>query len=152
MNKTFNTPANAFVKKAVMLLPVVLILASAFTPPVKKSSHRKRQGTIAFHNDVISFGEVQPGKAYAKSITFTNTGTEPVRIYDCMSTCGAYVAEFPKKPVKPGESATIKVVYAPKSKYGFFSKSIIIESNSRNGYDYIYLQGTVAEPTNLAKN
>lgn len=146
MNTKFKTAAQFVIRQSIFVLPVCIILFSAFTPPAKNSA-RKRGGQIEFENATLKFGEVEPGKAYVKKVTFTNTGTAPVRIYKVEGSCGAYVPEFPTKPIKPNETAVIKVVYQPREGSGNFHKSIIIESNSANGHDYLYLQGTVITKT-----
>ena len=141
---TIKNSANAAGKGIIFLMiSWVIVFNTAFTPPNQKSAGKKRGGQITFDSETIKMGELQSGKAYSKTVKFTNTGNAVLRISGTQSACGAYISEFPNKPIKPNESGTMKIVFVPKDNPGFFSKSLIVESNSVNGYDYLYLQGTI---------
>jgi hypothetical protein len=64
---------------------------------------------------------------------FTNTGTEPLLIYNAVTSTGAVTAEFPKAPIKPQERNKIRVAFNPRHKVGAQNKTIMVYSNSRNG-------------------
>lgn len=136
--------------KKLILLPLLVICAGLITADAQTKG-RKRNGALTFESDVRKLGEVEYGKVYTYTYTFTNTGTDPVVIYNCESSCGCFVSDFSKRPVRPGESGFITVKFAPKDNPGFFSKSIVIESNSKNGYDYVYLQGFIKVNSATAK-
>lgn len=73
---------------------------------------------------------------------FTNDGTAPLVILRAMTSCSCLKTSYPKRPVAPGDSGVIRVVYEPhKSEPGVFNKVIQIYSNSADGRDIITVQG-----------
>ena len=73
---------------------------------------------------------------------FTNTGDNLLVIHQAMTSCGCTVPQFPKEPIKPGESGEIKVVYNGAGKFpGHFKKSITIRSNARQEIIRLYVEG-----------
>ncbi len=76
--------------------------------------------------------------------TITNTGTEDLIISGARGSCGCTVPTYPKEPIAPGKSATIKVTYDTK-RPGNFKKSVTITSNAVNEPSKtVYIQGNVA--------
>ena len=63
-----------------------------------------------------------------KSFVFTwrNTGDKPLVITRVKTTCGCAVPTFDKRPVKPGEKASVTVTYHPKGHPGRFVRKIFI--------------------------
>ena len=73
---------------------------------------------------------------------FTNTGDNLLVIHQAMTSCGCTVPQFPKEPIKPGESGEIKVVYNGAGKFpGHFKKSITIRSNAKQEIIRLYVEG-----------
>lgn len=105
---------------------------------------------IKFEKDSHDFGTLKRNEEAVHLFTFKNTGTEPLIISNAEGTCDCTVPEWPKHPIRPGESATIKVKYDTK-KAGSFSKSVRIFSNARNAsVAEIKITGTVT-PDNAPK-
>lgn len=76
--------------------------------------------------------------------TIKNTGTEPLIITGARGSCGCTVPTYPKEPIAPGETATIKVTYDTK-RPGNFNKSVTITSNAANEpTKTVYIKGNVA--------
>ncbi|PCJ83045.1 MAG: hypothetical protein COA57_12175 [Flavobacteriales bacterium] len=88
---------------------------------------------IAFEKEIHDFGTIkqydQP--AATTEFKFTNTGTEPLIISNARGSCGCTVPQWPREPIKPGESASIKVRYDAK-RVGPINKSVTIASNAGN--------------------
>ena len=61
---------------------------------------------------------------------FTNTGDKPLMILRCQASCGCTTPEYTRKPLKPGESGAIKVIYHAKGRPGTFTKSVVVYDNS----------------------
>ena len=73
---------------------------------------------------------------------FNNTGDNLLVIHQAMTSCGCTVPQFPKEPIKPGESGEIKVVYNGAGKFpGHFKKSITIRSNAKQEIIRLYVEG-----------
>lgn len=63
-----------------------------------------------------------------KSFVFTwrNAGSKPLVITRVKTTCGCAVPSYDKRPVKPGESASVTVTYHPKGHPGSFVRKIFL--------------------------
>lgn len=86
---------------------------------------------IEFEKEVHDFGNMKQYGDASTEFTFTNTGTEPLIISNARGSCGCTVPSWPKTPIKPGESAAIKVKYDSK-RIGPINKSVTITSNASN--------------------
>ena len=61
-----------------------------------------------------------------------------------MASCGCTVADFTKKPVKPGESGVINVTYDGTDKFpGHFTKTISVRSNAVSQLVRLTIEGTM---------
>ena len=102
------------------------------------------------HMEVAShdFGDVpRKGGDLVREFTFTNDGTVPLVVTRVISSCSCLKASYSKRPVAPGESGTISIIYEPhKSEPGVFNKVIQIYSNSVDGRDVISVQGNSIDP------
>jgi hypothetical protein len=73
---------------------------------------------------------------------FTNTGDKLLVIHQAMASCGCTVPQFPKEPIKPGESGEIIVTYNGAGKFpGHFKKSITIRTNAKQEIVRLYVEG-----------
>lgn len=73
---------------------------------------------------------------------FTNTGDKLLVIHQAMTSCGCTVPQFPKEPIKPGESGEITVTYNGAGKFpGHFKKSITIRTNAKQEIIRLYVEG-----------
>ena len=73
---------------------------------------------------------------------FTNTGDKLLVIHQAMASCGCTVPQFPKEPIKPGESGEIIVTYNEAGKFpGHFKKSITIRTNAKQEIIRLYVEG-----------
>lgn len=71
-----------------------------------------------------------------------NVGTEPLVISKVETTCGCTAVEYPKYPIVPGDTATLKIEYDGKGKSpGMFTKDITIFSNARTGLAKMCIKG-----------
>lgn len=76
------------------------------------------------------FGTIEEGKVVKFDFRFRNTGKKPLIISQAGSTCGCTVPKFPKKPVAPGETGYIHVVFDSKGKIGKQLKPVFITANT----------------------
>tara|TARA_B100001758_G_C17978281_1_gene386777 strand:+ start:81 stop:548 length:468 start_codon:yes stop_codon:yes gene_type:complete len=99
---------------------------------------------ITFDNEIIDLGTfMQYDDPSSKcEFLFTNTGKEPLIISKAKGSCGCTVPNWPKEPIMPGETGTIKVNYDEK-RVGSFNKSITITSNARNSVKVLKIKGKI---------
>jgi len=102
---------------------------------------------LVMEHKVHDFGDIpRKGGDLVHEFTFTNGGTAPLVLLRAGITCSCLKASFPKRPVAPGDSGTIRVVYEPhKAEPGTFNKVIQIYSNSVGGRELLTVLGNSVE-------
>ena len=84
------------------------------------------QAEITFETTSHNFGSFpESSPKVTCTFTFKNTGDAPLVIHQAIASCGCAVPDYPKTPIKPGESGKITVTYNGAGKFpGHFKKSI----------------------------
>ena len=103
----------------------------------------KGKGIIEFQETMLSAGKIPLHAKHEFCFPFRNTGEEPVIIAHVSSTCGCATPEWNRRPVLPGGTDTIKVVFNA-DKYGNFVRSIFVQSTAQNYLEHLYLRGNVS--------
>jgi hypothetical protein len=119
-------------KKALIILNVIclFVVAGVFTTMAQKVS-----GPVFSADKMeLSFGEVDYKGDGAREFVFKNTGTEPLIITNAKGSCGCTVPEWPKEPIRPGQTNVIKVKYDT-ARSGPISKTVTITTNEVEGKD-----------------
>jgi hypothetical protein len=98
-----------------------------------------------FENEVLDYGTIENGSDGNRVFKFTNVGTEPLVITNAKGSCGCTTPEWPKGPIAPGASSTIKVHYDTK-RTGAFEKTVTLESNATEASKVIKIKGVVNAP------
>ncbi|HWV65941.1 DUF1573 domain-containing protein [Chitinophaga sp.] len=93
-----------------------------------------QSSALTFEEKVHNFGEITAGEKVEYSFKFTNTGTSPLLIEDAISSCGCTVPEWPKEPIKPGQSGYMKVIFDSHGKSGYTEKEVSVKINNNDGY------------------
>lgn len=83
---------------------------------------------ITFEETTFNFDTIMQNGNGEHVFRFTNTGDAPLLITSAFSSCGCVVPEWPKEPIAPQASGSIKVKYNT-SKLGLFTKVIVVKSN-----------------------
>jgi hypothetical protein len=117
---------------------ILLIMFGA----IFKLHAQQAQDSIVFDKLIHDYGTiVQGGDGYCE-FTFTNKGNIPLVLSDIRASCGCTVPEWPKEPIAPGESGTIKVKYNTNIN-GSFNKTITVNSNAINSLVILRIKGNV---------
>lgn len=87
---------------------------------------------MTFEKPTHNFGDITQGEKVEYSFKFTNTGNKDLLIMEATSTCGCTVPEWPKEPIKPGQSGYMKVIFDSHGKEGYTEKAITIKANTEN--------------------
>lgn len=98
---------------------------------------------MKFARETNDFGKIRSGEKVASDFKFTNTGKSPLIITDAVATCGCTKPEWPKGPIKPGETGNIHVVFNSASKMGLQDKMITITANTNPAQNMVHLIGEV---------
>ncbi len=95
-----------------------------------------------FVTEEIDYGTIEHNADGNREFKFTNVGKEPLIISNAAGSCGCTVPTAPKEPIKPGESAVIKVHYAT-DRIGAFEKTVTLTSNADVPSKVIKIKGVV---------
>jgi hypothetical protein len=76
------------------------------------------------------FGKVTEGEKVGYIFTFENKGTEDLIITSATTSCGCTVPKFDKKPVRPGDTGNLEVVFDTSGRNGIQTKTVTVKSNA----------------------
>ncbi|WP_301401674.1 DUF1573 domain-containing protein [Polaribacter huanghezhanensis] len=102
---------------------------------------------ISFNSDLNNFGEIKQDSKANYYFVYENIGAKNFIINDVKSSCGCTIPIWSKKELLPGNKDSILVSYNT-SKPGYFSKEVLIFSNSVNSPSTLYVKGTVIPKKN----
>lgn len=98
---------------------------------------------IKFSDTLHNFGHIREGEVVSYEFSFTNTGKSPLIITTASGSCGCTVPDYPKEPIVPGQSATLKVTFNSSGKSGHQEKSVTLTTNTLAGREMLYIQAEV---------
>lgn len=103
----------------------------------------QKYAQATFPEKTHDFGIIKEEKGPV-STTFevVNTGNKPLIIVDVTVSCGCTSREYTKKPIAPGKSGKIKVIYNPAGRPGAFKKDIKVRTNGREKRTTLFIEGT----------
>lgn len=126
-------------KQLFILLALVVAVGGIFAfTTVTKVDGPKFKWSKTIHN----FGKIDQGKPVKTEFEFTNSGNAPIIITQVQTSCGCTASEYPKTPILPGQTKTIKVGYNA-ANMGTFSKTITVRSNSEKPTTVLFIKGEV---------
>jgi hypothetical protein len=90
------------------------------------------QGTteISFREYQHDFGKVSEGEKLSYTFTVDNKGKSDLIISSALTTCGCTVPKYDRKPIPPGGSGNIEVVFDTSGRSGTQTKTITVKSNA----------------------
>lgn len=77
------------------------------------------------------FGKVKEGGKLKHSFKIKNVGDQPFLIADAKPSCGCTVPSFSKKPILPGEEASIDIEFDTNGRKGNNTKDVTVTSNAK---------------------
>lgn len=96
-------------------------------------------------DSVYNFGKVTEGEKVSYNFRFKNVGAKPLVITNASASCGCTIPEKPEKPILPGETGFIKVVFNSQGKAGHNEKNITVTANTNPAFPLLLLKGDVTE-------
>lgn len=94
-------------------------------------------------DSVHNFGTVHEGQKVGYNFRFVNVGKKPLIVISASASCGCTIAEKPIKPILPGETGFIKVVFDSRGKKGQNQKIISVLANTNPDFPALLLIGEV---------
>ena len=89
------------------------------------------------------FGTIQEGAVVEHTFNFRNDGKYPLILNNITSSCGCTTPEWPKEPIEPNATSSIKVRFDSKNKSGPQVKTITVYANTEPAYSELRLKGIV---------
>lgn len=102
---------------------------------------------IEFDKTEHDFGIVNEGNIVETEFIVKNVGEADLIIADAKGSCGCTVPAPPKEPIKPGDSAPIKVSFNSSGKPGMQNKTVTLTTNTENGKETFSIKANVQPKT-----
>jgi hypothetical protein len=135
-------------KKIFLLSLITLALTSKTfaqeTPPTTNAAPiDKNAPVMKFEALEYNYGKIKQGEVVTKEFKFKNVGKSPLIISSAQGSCGCTVPEWPKDPIKPKGTGTIKVTFNSTHKSGLQDKTVTIKSNGKEETVVLHIKGEV---------
>lgn len=131
---------------SVIVLTTICISIGIFSinaQTTKSSTKKSKAPEIIFEKTTHDYGNIMSGDDGECEFKFKNTGKEPLVLTNVYSSCGCTVPVWPKEPIMPGKSETIKVKYNT-YRLGTINKKVTVISNAENGTIELFIKGNVS--------
>ena len=85
---------------------------------------------IIFKEYEHNFGKISEGEKVAFTFTFENKGTANLVVTSATSSCGCTIPKYDTKPIPPGGSGNLEVIFDTTGRSGMQTKTIAVKSNA----------------------
>jgi len=99
--------------------------------------------SVVFDPVEFRFDTITAGAIVKHDYKVTNTGTKDLIIAQARGSCGCTVPDYPKEPIKPGETKLIKVTFNSEGKQGEVKKKVFLMCNTEKRNEEIYISGFI---------
>lgn len=79
--------------------------------------------------DTLDFGRVREGQVVVRDFKVLNSGDKPMVITRMDVSCGCIEAEYPKDPLRPGESGEMAVKLDTRGLGGWIYKTVLMQTS-----------------------
>jgi hypothetical protein len=111
-------------------------------PAADKTAEKKVDPGYKFDKVVHDYGTIKKGADPYCEFKLTNTSKQPLIIQEAHGSCGCTVPEYPKEPIAPGKSVSIKVRYDT-NRIGPFEKQVTVTFQGKDEPAVLRIKGTV---------
>jgi len=101
---------------------------------------------MTFQKEEHDFGTIKQGDKVSTDFQFKNTGEADLIITSARGSCGCTVPDYPKTPIKPGETGNIKVSFDSRGKQGKTTKTVTIMCNTQEGNKILKINANIEVP------
>ncbi len=99
---------------------------------------------LAFSDKTHDFGTINEVDGPVEyEFTFTNTGTNAIKIVNVRASCGCTTPGWTREEVPAGGTGFVKAKYNPQNRPGPFTKSLTVTTNGTNKTYVLYIKGKV---------
>jgi len=126
------------------LAPEQRNLAAQYLDLLNKGLDNIPRTTVSWNRDTIGYGQIEDGAIVIDSFRVTNTGVYPYIVKEVKTSCDCTVLQYPRFPVMPGQTATVRVEFDSQGKIGRTTPGIVVYDNSTpNARNIMYLDGAI---------
>jgi hypothetical protein len=122
--------------KKLLLAATVLLFGMVATAQTKPDD------VIKLNTETHDFGKIKQGVPVTYYFEIKNITNEPIVIENASASCGCTVPEKPEKPIPPGKTDKLKVVYNAAA-VGPINKDVYIKIAGVEQQKIIHLKGEV---------
>ena len=102
--------------------------------------------SMTFDKMIIDFGKIKEDTEHKASYTVRNTGKVPLIIEKVDVSCGCTTAKKPEKPILPGDTDKIEIVFHPKvGQLDKQEKTVTITANTEPSTEVLTIKAFVIE-------
>ncbi len=131
-------------KNKPIALRLILLLALSITFNVSAQDISKETAPVLqLEESTFDFGDLKQGDKVSHEFILKNDGKSPLVISNVITTCGCTAPEWPKTPIAPKQSATIKIAFDSRGRAGVQNKVITIISNAKTPQGRIRIKANV---------
>lgn len=100
---------------------------------------------LVFREYEHNFGKVSEGEKVGYVFKFENQGSASLVIASATTSCGCTVPEYDSRPIPPGGSGKLEVVFDTSGKNGMQTKTITVRSNAKTPVVLLKITADVVE-------
>ncbi len=130
-------------RNILLLVSMILFSVVSFAQTTNKAELTvDGKASFKWKSNVIDFGEIKQNVPKTAEFELTNTGTAPIIINNAIPSCGCTNLDYPKDPIKPGQTVKIKTTYNAAAT-GAFQKSVTVYMNATPEPQVLEIKGVV---------
>lgn len=131
-------------KKLIILSILAVFSAEVFAQTLTAST---TFAVAKWDQTTINVGNITLDQPTTVNFTVTNVGSVPLQIMGVQRSGNCTVPEWTSKPIQPGATGVIKVIYDAKVS-GYFNKMIKVTYNTEEGAAELIITGEVRSNLN----
>lgn len=138
-------------KKIIYIIAVVVSFLSISCKDGGKIPRDASTPIMKFESIFHDFGTITEGDKVETTFVFKNIGKTDLVISDAKGSCGCTVPEYPKNPLKSGETGIIKVSFNSAHKTGNQTKTVTLFTNTENKTEILTIKAAIDPRVEIAK-
>jgi len=100
---------------------------------------------LTFDKTNHNFGTVIEGEKVTYAFRFTNNGNTDLRLTSVGTSCGCTASDYPRDPIKPGDSGKIQITFNSANRLGMQHKKVTIRSNTNPEFTVLDIYAQIIE-------
>lgn len=96
--------------------------------------------TLKIEDPVRKYYPILQGQKQQIIVKVTNTGKNPLKIYDVYPSCGCTIAKYPKRAIPAGDTGTIVLEYDSNKNIGYVGIHTTLKTNTKEGWQSFFFE------------